>query len=107
MRTTKSHKNIEKAMELHKLIRQVEKLARRIKPLRAHFRPLLDPDDLVLVAGRLAVVGKQHPRSSIDRDKLRVLITPQQFDDLLLDLSYVEIDVKPVMQLAKDKEQRA
>jgi hypothetical protein len=100
MRTTKSHKNIEKAMRLHALLRKVEKLAREIKPLRAHFRDLLDKNDLVLVAGRLAVVGKKRDRTKIDRVRLAERLGAE-FDQFCKDDSYIEIDVKPAIQLAQ------
>lgn len=104
MKVTKSHKNIEKAMRLNALLRKAERLAQEIKPLRAHFRELielLDPDEKVVVAGRLAIVGTKVTRSSFDREGARPLIAPEQFAALIKDTSYVDIDVKPAMQLAR------
>jgi hypothetical protein len=104
MKVTKSRQNIEKAMQLNAKLRKAEKLSNEIRALRGHFRGLLDPNDHLLIAGRLAVIGKPVPRSTLDRETLKTLITPQQFESLLSDTSYVEIDVKPAIQLAKSKE---
>lgn len=100
MRVTRSEQNIEKAMRLHALLRKAEKLSRQIKPLRAHFEPLLDPVDNVLVAGRLAVMGTVKSRTAIDRVKLAERLA-NEYQDFLTETSYIEIDVKPAMQLAK------
>lgn len=107
MRTTRSHANIEKAMELNKLIRAAQKLAKKIKPLKAHFRPLLDDADGVLVAGRLAVVGNKKTRTSVNREKLAPMITSEQMEEILDDVSYIEIDVKPVIELVRGQKSNA
>jgi hypothetical protein len=94
-------------MELHRLLSTVRRVAKKIKPLRAHFRPLLDPKDGVLVAGRLAVVGTKKERTKVNRDRLRALVSAKEFEALLEDVSYLEIDVKPAIQLARKSDEEA
>lgn len=108
MRTTRSHQNIERAMDLFKLIRQMDRIQKKIKPLKAHFRPLLIAEqDLTLVAGRLTVYGTRHPRTKVDRDLLKDLVRAEDLGRLLQNYDEVVIDVKPTMSLAKSKEERA
>jgi hypothetical protein len=105
MKVTKSKENIAKALELYKLIRQAERLAKKIKPLRAHFKPLLDEEDLVLVAGRLAVVGDRKTRKTHDREKLALRLGPE-YESFVVTTEFIEVDVQPAIALAKTKEQR-